>query len=294
MDQPKKEKSTSRFYWFDAPKKASKNKKSLLIYSEKEGDKVEKGNAEITSETPEKQAIQITTEANTFKSSQVQLNNYDMNQYFINQTALKHNLSTTPGPHTKSEKDFLNYLNFFQQNFKNSDLIELLDLSKHKTDTPFFSYTYPSSTLKKQPLYLYNNSNFNSTLVIDEEKKKANSSYVSSNSTHHATAQKKVCCGIYQVSNQILIDYDDNTTYEISSKSATNEKCSNDSMTQLNKLKEPLQRFEEIYYEDSKNFKPAFTSASSSSSVLINFNSNNGNNKLDEKKLKNLSFGSFV
>jgi len=179
-------------------------------------------------------------------------------------------------------------LNFFQQNFKNNDLIELLDLSKHKKnlEAPFLSYTYPSSTLKPpqisvsflekqenststdRSLFLYNN---NSALNESEDKEL------------QKFTNKKVCCGIYQVSNQILIDYDDNTTYEVS----TNTKNCDEKVLQLNRVKEPLERFEEIYYEDSRKIKPPF-----SSSFLINFNKIEDSNA--KSNLKNVSFGSFV
>ena len=205
---------------------------------------------------------------------------------------------------TKNEKDISNYLNFFQQNFKNNDLIELLDLSKHKKnlESPFLSYTYPSSTinpsqisvsfLEKQQgnktdksIFLYNNNSLlsNTKFIFGEEK-----SVLPINSKENESLQKitnkKVCCGIYQVSNQILIDYDDNTTYEISAKSSNSV---DENKTPFDKLKEPLKRFEEIYYEDTTKLKQPITS-----SVLFNFNKIEDSNV--NSNSKTVCFGSFV
>jgi len=232
-----------------------------------------------------------------------------LNQYFITKNPTKIDeknlnlnniITTTATNEQKNEKEFINYLNFFQQN----DLIELLDLSKHKKnlESPFFSYTYPSSTLKSpqisvsflekqenttdKSLFLYNNNSLlgNTKLIFGEEKNVS-----SVNKNDHESLQKitnkKVCCGIYQVSNQILIDYDDNTTYEVSAKNSND--C-DEKVKQFNKLKEPLQRFEEIYYEDTKKLKQQ----PYSSSFLINFNKIEDPNV--KNNLKNVSFGSFV
>jgi hypothetical protein len=202
---------------------------------------------------------------------------------------------------TKNEKDFSNYLNFFQQNFKNNDLIELLDLSKHKKnlESPFLSYTYPSSTinptqisvsfLEKQQgnktdksIFLYNNNSLlgNTKLIFGEEK----SVLPIENESSQKITNKKVCCGIYQVSNQILIDYDDNTTYEVSAKSSNSVE---ENKTTFDKLKEPLQRFEEIYYEDASKLKQPIPS-----SVLFNFNKIEDSNV--NSNSKTVCFGSFV
>ena len=181
--------------------------------------------------------------------------------------------------------------------------------SKHKKkiDAPFLSYTYPSDILKQQQqpqismaylenlkkssisnamdksLFVNNNKNNTNNIIHNDSNVAINEGKILTNlplGKSDCQEMRKVCCGIYQVSNQILIDYDDNTTCEISAKSATAT-----TTTTTATMQEPLKRFEEIYYEEAKHFRPSF---SSSSSVSINFK-----NKSNEK-LNILSFGSFV
>jgi hypothetical protein len=141
-----------------------------------------------------------------------------------------------------------------------------------------------NSTSADRSLFLYNNNSLlGQSKLIFEEEKNISALNESDDKELQKFTNKKVCCGIYQVSNQILIDYDDNTTYEVSTKT----KNCDEKVLQLNRVKEPLQRFEEIYYEDSRKIKPPF-----SSSFLINFNKIEDSNA--KSNLKNVSFGSFV
>lgn len=88
--------------------------------------------------------------------------------------------------------------------------------------------------------YLINN-NLNNNFKENQEYLSPGSSANSSlmlNASNENLNDKKICYGIYQVANQIIIDYDDNTSREVNCKK--NEA-----------LNKSLKRFENIYYYES-------------------------------------------
>jgi len=160
----------------------------------------------------------------------------------------------------KRRADILNGIYFF----KNEEPAHTyLDLSsnKHKIDLNLFAQTDNGSNRSNSLMFASKTSS-----LVEDNREELDEQHDSS-SPRGQKKSKKVYCGIYQVSNQIIIDYDDNpATCEIySSKTNRNtlkNQClidhepspdrfaSSSSVFEHKKyLVEPLQRFEKIYYE---------------------------------------------